>query len=335
MRDVGTVDLSLKFKPKISPRKMTIKIVNLLLLFVFSMLLVSCSSRKTIVNSLHERDANEIIVLLNTKNIEATKVQSSQGGGAGAGAGKVVLWDIEVPQNQAIEAMNYLDQAGLPRKINENLLEIFGTPGIVPSEMQERIRYQAGLAQQIANTIKKIDGVLDASVIISFPKEDPLTGKAMGMLTASVYVRHNGVLDDPNLHLREKIRRLVSASVSGLSYDNVTVIGDRASLTEPSIEMPASSETPQLIKIWSIELTKESAFLFRFILFSLILLNLIFILFIVWFSWKLYPMLKDISLNKLLSTKQIKIEKAEVREMPKEQPKEPKKKEVEKEIDDI
>ncbi len=296
--------------------------IKLSFLILVSMLMVGCSSRKTIVNGLQERDANEIIVLLNSKNIDATKVQSAQGAGAGGGASKVQLWDIEVPNKQAIEAMNYLNQAGLPRKRSESLLELFGTSGLVPSEMQEKVRYQAGLAEQIANTIKQMDGVLDAHVIISFPEENPLTGKSSGPITASVYVKHNGVLDDPNRHLREKIQRLVSASISGLSYDNVTVIGDRSQLTSnPVITYPNNTQD-ELVTVWSIELAQTSLFRFRLIFILFFTITFVSILACAILLWKLFATVKDFGLSDLLKLKQIEIHKTEAE--PKEEKKEEK-----------
>ena len=151
----------------------------------------------------------------------------------GGGVAKAASFDIIVPESQGVEAMALLNQVGLPRKPSQNLLNIFSNVGLVPSQMQEQIRYRAGLADQIASTIRKIDGILDAEVIISYPEEDPLNpGKFKGKITASVFVKHNGVLDDPNSHLISKIKRLVASSVTGLNYDDVTVIPDLISSPE-------------------------------------------------------------------------------------------------------
>src|ERR1700761_7974142 len=146
----------------------------LLLLCVLLPLISSCGSRKTIVNSLDEKEANEIIVFLSTKGIDVVKQPAKEAGGGGGGGAKIQLWDISVPDDESLEAMSYLNQVGLPRRRSQNLLGIFTGTGLVPSEMEQQIRYQAGLAEQIASIIRKIDGVLDAEVQISFPKEDPL-----------------------------------------------------------------------------------------------------------------------------------------------------------------
>lgn len=258
-------------------------------------LMTSCASRKTIVNAIDENEANEILVFLSTKGVDAAKVKNTEG--ASGGGQKIVLWDISVDSEQATEAMSLLNQAGLPRRRGQNLLSIFSNVGLVPSEMQERIRYQAGLAEQIASTIRKIDGVLDAEVQISFPKEEPLNPAAekKQKITASVYVKHNGVLDDPNSHLITKIKRLVAASITGLDYDNVTVIGDRARLSESSGGDSQSYNTDQekqYVTIWTLVLAKDSVTRFRIIFFSFIVLIVLLILTLIWVCWKLFPLLE-------------------------------------------
>lgn len=264
-----------------------------LLVISFSFILTSCESQKTIVNGLDEREANEILVFLASKGISANKVQSTIGTGGGGG-NKIVLWDISVSEKDATEAMALLNQAGLPRKRSQNLLSIFSNVGLVPSERQDKIRYEAGLAEQIASVIRKIDGVLDAEVQISFPEEDPLNpGKTKGKITASVYVKHNGILDDPNSHLITKIKRLVAASITGLDYNDVTVIADRARGSEmPSSFTPGENEEKSYVNIWSIVLAKESVTRFRVVFFTFSFLILVMALALIWLTWKIYPLLK-------------------------------------------
>jgi type III secretion protein J len=262
------------------------------LFIMLASLLTSCESRRVIVNGLDEKEANEILVFLSTKGINATKVQAvSEGGGGG---GKGVLWNISVESSQGNEAMALLNQAGLPRRRGANLLNIFSNVGLVPSGMQEKVRYQAGLAEQIASTIRKIDGVLDADVQISFPDEDPFNPNAPKQkITASVYVKHSGVLDDPNAHLISRIKRLVAGSVNGLEYDNVTVIGDRARFTEaPLGGFGGIEEERPYVNVWTLTIAKSSLTRFRIIFFSFTLILVILLLTLIWMLWKLWPLLR-------------------------------------------
>lgn len=308
------------------------KTISFAKFFLFALtclfLMTGCESRKIIVNGLDEREANEILVFLSTKGVDAIKVQSAAAGGGGGA--KIVLWDISVDSAQALDAMAYLNQAGLPRRRSQNLLNIFTGAGLVPSEMEQKIRYQAGLAEQIASTIRKIDGILDAEVQISFPEEDPLNPTAVKQkITASVYVKHNGVLDDPNSHLTTKLKRLVAASVPGLDYDYVTIIGERARFSELaplSMSASASEAEKHYVSIWSIVLAKESVTRFRIIFFSFTLLILILILALVWICWKIYPILKEHGgIKELFHIAPSTVEKKEpvAEEKPPEQPAKP------------
>lgn len=274
---------------------MNLSIYRYFFLF-FLLFITACESRRTIVNGLDEKEANEIIVFLSTRNINVNKVRSTEGSGGGGGQ-KVVLWDISVAEEQATEAMSLLNQNGLPRRRGQNLLGLFANVGLVPSEMQDKIRYQAGLAEQIASTIRKIDGVLDAEVQISFPEEDPLNpgGEKKQKITASIYVKHSGVLDDPNSHLITKIKRLVAASITGLDFDNVTVISDRARFQDlPTGGLSGSLEgEKQYVNVWSFVIGQESLFRFRLVFFSLILLPILLLLVLIWILWKVHPLLHD------------------------------------------
>ncbi|MCE2984056.1 MAG: type III secretion inner membrane ring lipoprotein SctJ [Parachlamydia sp.] len=257
-------------------------------------ILTSCETRRIIVNSLDEKEANEILVYLSAKGIDAVKVPAiTEGGG---GSGKATLWNISVEDTRAVEAMAMLNQVGLPRKRGQNLLGIFANTSLVPSGMQEKIRYQAGLAEQIASTIRKIDGVLDADVQISFPEEDPLNPNAPKQkITASVYVKHNGILDDPNAHLITRLKRLVAGSVNGLEFDYVTVIGDRArhgDIPLGSLGGSLGEEERKYVNVWSIILAKESLSRFRILFFTFTVSLVLLLLSLIWLLWKFIPVLK-------------------------------------------
>lgn len=299
--------------------------------------LTSCGSQKTIVNGLDEREANEILVFLSSRNISAIKVVTPSAGGGGS---KIVTYDIVVDEDKANEAMALLNQAGLPRRRSQNLLNIFSNVGLVPSEMEQQIRYQAGLAEQIASTIRKIDGVLDAEVQISFPKQDPLNRESKkGVITAAVYVKHNGVLDDPNSHLITKIKRLVSASVTGLDFDNVTVIPDLARQSEIPVFSGAFESEKQYVNVWSLIIAKESLTKFRILFFSFLIFSLLLLLSLLWLGWKIYPVLRDSGgYKELFHLQPLHMEKKEeppAQEAPKEEEKKEEEGQVDRDIDEL
>lgn len=263
--------------------------------FLLLICLVACTSNAVIVHGLTERDANEILTYLHSHSIPASK-KAAESSGAGGG-GKVALWDIEVSNERSHEAMALLNAVGLPRRREESLLDIFANTGLVPSDLQDQIRYQSGLAEQLSSIIRKFDGVIEASVQLSFPKDDPLNPRAVKVpATAAVYLKHNGVLDDPNSHLESKIRRLVSNSVPNLNYDNVTVVGERTRYgivgSESDLAVGSSHEE-QLVSVWDIVLAKRSLSRFRAIFFAFFVALLLLLISALWMFWKLLPVLKN------------------------------------------
>lgn len=257
----------------------------------------SCERDSVIINNVEEREANEIIVFLASRGISSSKTAASTSGSMG-GPNNALVFNIAVESTKATEAMALLNQNGLPRKKGTTLLELFAKQSLMSSDKEETIRYQAGLAEEIAGMIRKIDGIIDAEVQLAFPPAE--TGITVGApaqvkVSASVYIKHQGVLDDPNSHLVTKIKRLVSASVSGLDVNDVTVIPDRARFTDLSLEKGVDGKSMQekdYVSIWSIVMNKQSASKFRFLFFTLTFAFLIFALMTGWLVWKFYPLLK-------------------------------------------
>ncbi len=268
-------------------------------LFAILLLLLSaCQNNMVIINDVEEREANEIVVFLASRNIQAHKIVSTSAGPGTTSTSAV--FTIAVDSSKATDAMALLNQNGFPRKKSTTLLELFAKQGLMSSEKEETIRYQAGLAEQIAGTIRKIDGVIDADVQLSFPPaESGLVApgqQPQQKVTASVYVKHQGILDDPNSHLVTKIKRLVSGSVNGLDVNDVTVIPDRSRFTD--ITMGAAStealsfQPKEYVSIWSIVMNKQSAGRFRFLFFILTFAFVVFAVLITWLIWKFYPILR-------------------------------------------
>jgi len=221
---------------------------------------------------------------------------------APGGGGETIKYSLAVKPSQATEAMALLNQNGLPRIKGTNLLDLFSKSTLMTSEKEETIRYQAGLAEQLANMIRKIDGVIDADVQISFPAESTTAipgaaGATPKKITAAVYVKHQGILDDPNSHLIIKIKRLVAGSISGLDINDVAVISDRSRFTDinltPNIEtLDGHAKEKEYVSIWSIVMSKNSTARFRVLFFTLTILAIVFALLLAWLIWKCYPLLK-------------------------------------------
>ncbi len=266
-----------------------------LLSLCFLFLAAACATNQSIVTNVNEREANEIVVFLASRGIAATKMQMPVSN-IGAGNSTALLFSISVPEHQSTGAMALLNQYGLPRLKGTTLLELFAKSGLMSSDKEETVRYQAGVSEELKNTICKMDGVLDADVQVSYPSTENATpGAPTGRVTASVYVKHQGVLEDPNSHLEEKIKRLMAGSIPGLDYDSVSVISDRARLADIALSpqrgefIGGKSAAQPYAQIWSITMTENSLGRFRWIFFSLISLVLLMGGALGWVIYRAYP----------------------------------------------
>lgn len=259
------------------------------------LVLTGCEEKKAIISGVDEKEANIIVVMLQSKGISATKAKAPT---SGAGGDATPMYNISVKDSQMVDAIAFLNQNGLPKKKGTTLLDLFGKQGLMTTEKEETIRYQAGLAQQISNTIMMIDGVIDSSVQLSFPPEETIPGQQQTekKITAAVYVKHQGIIDDPNAHLEDKIKRLVSGSITGLDMNDVTVVSDRSRFTDITMQQlqeSAALEGNEYVSIWSIVMSKSSAARFRVLFFLLSLFLLLFAVVAGWLIWKLYPLLRN------------------------------------------
>ena len=269
---------------------------------LFLLLLTGCGAQSTILHGVDEREANIIVVLLESKGIIASKTQTASV--AGPASSGPPTFDIAVPPMQAIEAMSFLNRNGFPKRHGQSLLDIFKNTGLMSSDKEETVRYQSGLAQQIGNMLQMIDGIVDVSVQLSFPPAEVTPGTTQTQpVTAAVFIKHQGNLDDPNLQIESKVKRLVSSSVSGLDINNVTVVTDRARLSD--IQVESSSQmigegTQDYVKIWSMVISRSSLPLFRTLFFLILLLSILFMAAAGWLLWKIYPVLRKKGWHALL-----------------------------------
>ena len=77
------------------------------------------------------------------------------------------------------------------------------------------------LSQELERTISQIDGVVTARVHVVLPINDPLR-QQQPPASAAVFIRHGAeaAVDA----LVPQVKMLVSHSIEGLTYDNVTVV---------------------------------------------------------------------------------------------------------------
>lgn len=179
-------------------------------IFLLISLLALSACKTDLYRNLSEREANEMLAVLISNNIEVSKEYLGDEG--------VTLMVEEADLPRAIDA---LKQNGFPRESRDTMGTVFEKSGIMSSPFEERVRFVYALGEEVSQTLSEIDGVLTARVHIVLPDE-PDFGEVLTPSSAAVFIKHRIGVDLD--FATPQIRRLVSSSIEGVTYEDVTVL---------------------------------------------------------------------------------------------------------------
>ncbi|CAK0781512.1 Yop proteins translocation lipoprotein J [Gammaproteobacteria bacterium] len=211
------------------------KIRVVLLLLVSSLWLSGCMTE--LFSGLSEREANEMLALLLRQGIPGEKQLTKEGA------------VLRVESSRFAQAIELLQQYGFPRESFAKIGDLFKKQGMISSPLEERMRYLYALSQQVASTLAEIDGVLSARVQVVVPERTGFGDKVLPS-SAAVFIKHRPELDLSSFVSRIKI--LVSNSIEGLNYDQVSIAMFPAL---PADSLPAPQVWQELL---SLRLAPES-----------------------------------------------------------------------------
>lgn len=197
------------------------------LMLAVSLLLAGC--KDVLFSRLTEAQANEVLAALSEARIEASKERVDDS-----------AWQVLVDDARLGAALVYLRNRGLPSRPSASLGEVFKKEGMISSPMEERARYAYALQEDIAATIRRIDGVVDARVHIALPNNDPLATRVVPV-SASVFIKHRNSLDIDMLG--PNIKAMVMAGVEGLDFRNVALVALPVESAAPAEPTPAGQRT--------------------------------------------------------------------------------------------
>ena len=175
-----------------------------------ALLFLSGCGKMELYSNLPEKQANEMMSILQQHNIGAKKE-----------AGAENTWKIIVSDGYNFSrAVELLNSRGYPMDAFENLGRVFQKSGLVSSPLEEKARFMSALAGDVSETINKIPGVLSARVHVVLPENDPYSD-SVTPASAAVLITYR-----PESNLEEYVRDIkyiVTHSVEGLDYEKVSV----------------------------------------------------------------------------------------------------------------
>jgi type III secretion protein J len=189
--------------------------------------IIAGCSRGPLYSDLTETQANEVQAALLSAGIDARK----------AAMVKTKGWSIEVDRTDVPRAMAVLGASGLPRQPLRTLGEVFPKEGFVSSPLEERARYVFALSQEVEQTLRQLDGVVDARVHIAMPERNVFDDKSPSASASVVIIEQPGA----SLEARETdIKAIVTDGVEGLNDINRVTVKFFTRRSAPDTPPPAA-----------------------------------------------------------------------------------------------
>lgn len=198
-------------------------------------MLTGCS--EPIYHGLDEKQANEMVVVLEQHGLEAGKEKDPAGENT---------WKVTVPSAVKVEAWRVLQSQGLPRPKVSGFDAFYPSGGMVPTASEERVLLQYSTAQELRKSLLAVDSVVDAQVNLVLPEKPrvQLETTVVEPPRASVLIKHRSKDEKPPM-TAEQVRKLVAGGVEGLDAKNVEVILTRAERSaKPLVEPPLATVGP-------------------------------------------------------------------------------------------
>lgn len=175
----------------------------------FAAVVALAGCTQEVAAGLDEPEANRAVATLVRTGLDAKREPE------GAGSFRVV-----VPSGEASRALVALADEGLPHPKTVGVLEAVGKNQLVPTIESERAGLAVGLAGELDRTFMRLDGVVVARTHLVLPGDAPLREKKERG-SASVLLSYSTAT--PPI-AETDVKRVVSAAVSGLAPDDVTVV---------------------------------------------------------------------------------------------------------------
>lgn len=180
---------------------------------VFTLFLVVLLSgcKVDLYSGLSEVDANQMLSLLASSQVDAIKVADKSGG-----------LTLQVEKDDFVRAVEILRQNGFPRRAWRSVDDLFPSGQLVTSPVQEQAKIQFLREQSLERMLGNIEGVISANVVIAGISSDESGGKNPAEASASVLVKYS-----PEVNLKAfsaQLKNLVSNGLPGVKPERIALI---------------------------------------------------------------------------------------------------------------
>ncbi|WP_175743609.1 EscJ/YscJ/HrcJ family type III secretion inner membrane ring protein [Burkholderia ambifaria] len=177
-------------------------------------LLLAACQQQDLLKGLDQRQANEVIAVLQRHNIEAGKNDRGKAG-----------YSISVAPPNFAAAVDWLKIYDLPSRPRIEVAQMFPADSLVSSPRAEKARLYSAIEQRLEQSLQTMDGVLSARVHISYDLDSGEAGRAPKPVHLSALAVY-----DRDIEVEQKVtdvKRFLKNSFADVDYDNISVVLSR------------------------------------------------------------------------------------------------------------
>lgn len=180
-----------------------------ILVLAFCLLLAGC--KEELLKGLDQRQANEVLAVLQQANIPAEKEDLGKTG-----------FTIRVEQSDFTAAVGLLKTHNLPSKARVEISEMFPADSLATSPRSEKARLYSAIEQRLEQSLLALPSVVQARLHISYDVEGT-AGRQQPTPThiSAIIVYQNA--EDESL-LINQIKRFLKNSLTTVNYDDISVV---------------------------------------------------------------------------------------------------------------
>ncbi|WP_435954198.1 EscJ/YscJ/HrcJ family type III secretion inner membrane ring protein [Dryocola sp. BD626] len=212
-------------------------ISRLLYMLAFVLLLGGCHEQD-LLKGLDQMQANEVISVLQRHNIKASKQDRGKAG-----------YSISVEQPDFSAAVEWLKVYNLPSRPRVEIAQMFPADSLVASPRAEKARLFSAIEQRLEQSLKTMEGLLSASVHISYDLNDSAEDRSGKNIHLSTVIIYDSMID-PEQSVSD-IKRFLKNSFADVKYENISVVlskrGDVQQLPPGSASAQSSNGTRWLL----------------------------------------------------------------------------------------
>lgn len=202
---------------------------------ILRVLAISCclflaACEQELLKGLDQRQANEVLAVLQQSNIPAKKQDMGKTG-----------YTIQVDQNDFARAVELLKIHELPSKARVEISEMFPADSLATSPRAEKARLYSGIEQRLEQSLLVLPSVVKARLHISYDVDASTVRRQSPPAHLSVLVVYRNV-DDETV-LINQIKRFLKNSLDSVDYDDISVVLAKSD-QDTQITAPVTPKAP-------------------------------------------------------------------------------------------